>query len=452
MIGEKMRKLFQKFKDIPLNPPLFLTIGFGILILCGGLILNLPIMTKSDESVGFINALFTAGSASCVTGLVVVNTGQYWNFWGQLVIITLIQIGGLGIMTLATLFPIVMRRRIGLASRQIIKEQLNVETMTGMVRLLKYVITFTFTIEAIAAIAMSTRFIPAYGLKDGIWASIFHSISAFCNAGFDITGDSIVPFQSDFVINFTIMALIVIGGLGFMVTQELLNIKHMRNLSVHARIVLIVTTILIVGGAAIFFLLEYNNPDTLMGQGLYTQVLESFFQSVITRTAGFYSVDISKIRDASAFLMIILMFIGGSPGSTAGGLKTTTFGILFLAMISVIRGEDETVVFNKHINNKTVIKALALVMISLMIVIGISFMLTITEEFKFIDILLEVVSAYATVGLTRGITPGLSDFAKVIITFTMYMGRVGPLTMAFAIGKKADVTKLRYPEANISVG
>lgn len=452
MMEEKMRKLYQKFKDIPLNPPLFLTIGFGILILTGGAILNLPFMTKSGESVGFINALFTAGSASCVTGLVVVNTGLYWNFWGQLVIITLIQIGGLGIMTLATLFPIVMRRRIGLASRQIIKEQLNVETMTGMVRLLKYVIAFTFTVEGLAAIAMSTRFIPAYGLKDGIWASIFHSISAFCNAGFDITGDSIVPFQNDFVINFTIMALIVIGGLGFMVTQEILKLRHHRDLSVHAKIVLIVSAILIVGGAAVFFLLEYNNPDTLKGEGLYTQVLESFFQSVVTRTAGFYSVDILKIRDTSAFLMIILMFIGGSPGSTAGGLKTTTFGILFLSMISVIRGEEETIIFNKHINNKTVVKALALVMISLMIVIGMSFLLTITEPFNFLDILFEVVSAYATVGLTRGITPGLSDFAKLMITFTMYMGRVGPLTMAFAIGKKADVTKLRYPEANISVG
>lgn len=451
-MGEKMRNLFQKFKDIPLNPPLFLTIGFGILILTGGVLLNLPFMTKSGESIGLINALFTAASAACVTGLIVVNTAGYWSFWGQLVIITLIQIGGLGIMTLATIFPIVMRRRIGLASRQIIKEQLNVETMTGMVKLLKYVIIFTFSIEVVAALILSTRFIPAYGAEMGIWASIFHSISAFCNAGFDITGNSIIPFHNDFIINFTIMALIVIGGLGFMVIQELLKEKHLRNLSVHTKIVLIVSAILIVGGAAIFFVLEYSNPETLKGQSLYTQILESFFQSVVTRTAGFNSVDIAGIRDTSAFLMIILMFIGGSPGSTAGGLKTTTFGILFLSMVSVIRGDEETVLFHKHINNKTVIKALALVMISLMIVIGMSFLLTITEPFNFLDILFEVVSAYATVGLTRGITPGLSDFAKLMITFTMYMGRVGPLTMAFAIGKKAEVTKLRYPEANISVG
>lgn len=447
-----MNAINRKFKDISLNPPLFLTIGFGILILAGALLLNMGVFTKSGESVGFINALLTAGSASCVTGLVVVNTGEFWNFWGQLVIIILIQIGGLGIMTLATLFPMIMRKRIGLTSRQIIREQLNVETLSGMVKLLKYVLAFTFTIEFIGAIIMAIEFIPAYGIKDGIWFSVFHSISAFCNAGFDLTGDSIVPFQNSLPINIAIMSLIVIGGLGFQVSSELINKKSIKKLSVHGKLVLIMSSLLIVGGAFIFFLIEHGNSFTLGGEGAYSRVIQSLFQSVVTRTAGFYSVNIGKLRDTSVVLMIILMFIGGSPGSTAGGLKTTTFGVLFASTIATIRGEENVVIFKKKIPNATIQKALALVMISIFLVIGISFVLTLTEVNNFLDILFEVTSAYATVGLTRGITPGLTDIGKLIITLTMYIGRIGPLTMAFAFGKASKSSKLDFPDANISVG
>lgn len=441
----------KKLKDISLNPPLFLTLGFLILIFGGAVILNLPFFTKSGESIGFINALFTAGSASCVTGLVVVNTAEYWNFWGQLVIIILIQAGGLGIMTLATIFPIIIGRKIGLVKRNIIKEQMNVESMSGLVKLLKYVISFTFLIELLGAALMSTAFIPMYGLKKGIWFSIFHSISAFCNAGFDILGDSILPLKDNFVINVSIMLLIIIGGLGYPVTQEFLKKKSFKKMSVNGKLVLVMTSILIFGGALLFFFLESSN-ETLNGEDTYTKVLASFFQSVISRTAGFYSVDITKIKDATAFLMIILMFIGGSPGGTAGGLKTTTFGVLFASMISTIRGEEDVVIFKKRVNKNTILKSLALVIIGLLIVISISFVLTATEDFPFINILYEVVSAYATVGLTRGITPYLSNFAKLVITFTMYIGRVGPLTMAYAFARKAKTSKLTYPDANINVG
>lgn len=444
--------MYKKFKYISLNPPLFLTLGFGIMILIGGILLNLPFVSKSGESVGFINALFTASSASCVTGLVVVNTAEYWNIGGQLIILFLIQIGGLGIMTLATLFPIIMSKKIGLTSRQIIREQLNVETMSGMVKLLKYVIYFTLTVELIGAVLMSSVFIPRYGVNTGIWYSIFHSISAFCNAGFDVLGTSIVPFKNNIIINIAIMLLIIIGGLGFQVTAELYQKKSIKNLHVHSKIVLLMSFILIVGGALGFLLLERSNGATIGNENTFNKVLQSLFQSVVARTAGFNSVDLSKIRESSVVLLIMLMFIGGSPGSTAGGLKTTTFGVLFISMISTIRGEQKAVVFKKSIPTGIILKSLAIVMISISLVILISFALTISEEFVFIDIFYEVVSAYATVGVSRGITPFLSDIGKIIITITMYIGRIGPLTMAYAFGKKKRTSKIEYPDESISVG
>lgn len=444
--------MIKNLKNISLNPPLVLTIGFGTLIFIGSLLLNLSIFTKSGESIGYVNALFTAGSASCVTGLVIENTAEFWNTGGHVVILILIQIGGLGIMTLATILPMIMRKRIGLTSRQIIKESFNVDSLGGMVRLLRYVLAFTFSVELIGAIILSTRFIPIYGMKKGIWFSVFHSISAFCNAGFDITGDSIMPFKNDFLINIVLMSLIIIGGLGFQVTSELINKRSWKKLSVQGKLVLYMTGILVIGGAILIFLIEFDNPATMGNENFSGKVIESFFQSVTTRTAGFNSIDMGGMREATAFLFILLMFIGGASGSTAGGLKTTTFGILFSSMISTIQGEEDVVIFNKQITAETIKKALALVMISILIVMGLSFILTITETFSFLDIFFEVVSGFATVGLTRGITPNLSTIGKLILTFTMYLGRIGPLTMAFAFGRKKEKSRLKYPEANISVG
>ncbi len=445
-----MRK---KLDQIYLNPPLFLTLGFGIMILMGAFILNLPIMSRSGESIGFMNALFTAASASCVTGLIVVNTAEFWNFAGQLVILFLIQVGGLGIMTLATLFPIIMRKKIGLTSRQIIREQLNVETMSGMVKLLKYVMFFTLAVELLGAILMALVFVPDYGMKRGLWYSIFHSISAFCNAGFDVLGNSMVPYKNNFIINVDILLLVIIGGLGFQVTSELLRKKSLTNLSVHGKLVLSISTLLVFGGGIVFFLLEMSNTNTLANQSLYSQGIQALFQSVVARTAGFNSVDLSRIRESSVIFLIILMFVGGSPGSTAGGLKTTTFGVLFMSMISSIRGSEDTVIFKKKIPQSIVIKSLAIVMISMLLIVSISFILTVTDSnFKYLDILYEVVSAYATVGASRGITADLSVVGKLIITITMFIGRIGPLTMAYAFGKRKKQSKIEHPEANISVG
>ncbi|WP_229771263.1 TrkH family potassium uptake protein [Anaerococcus porci] len=444
-----MEKLSYKISS---NPPLYLTIGFMVLILIGGFILSLPIFTKSGKPTPLVDSIFVAASASCVTGLTTVNTFEHWNTYGHIVIILLIQIGGLGVMTLATLFSLILRKKIGLKSRKILKEQLNIDTLKGIMKLFKYVLTFTFIVEGIGAMILATRFIPIYGRLRGIWYAIFHSISAFCNAGFDLTGDSMYPFRNDLVINFTIMALIVIGGLGFMVTAEILKKKSLKKLSVHAKLVLIVSLSLIVVGSLVFFFIENQPGGVVYNEGFLNSLVQSTFQSISARTAGFYSVKHDKIKDASALFLIILMAIGGSPGSTAGGIKTTTFGVLILSTISIIKNEDEVVVFNKHIDPKTIRKALAIIMVYIGLIFIVIFLLSITENFSVIDISYEVTSAFATVGASRGITGHLTSIGKILLTLSMYLGRIGPITMAYSFGLKSKTKYIRYPEANISIG
>lgn len=438
-----------RLKNFTINPPLVLAVVFASLILIGGIILTTPFVTVNGQSVGFINGLFTAASALCVTGLTVVNTGSHWNIWGHITIIILIQIGGLGVMTMATLVPMLLSKKIGLTSRKIIKEELNFDSNSGIILLLIYVMKIAFLVEAIGAIILAIRFIPEYGLQKGLWFSVFHSISAYCNAGFDLFGNSIMSYKNSVLVNFVIMTLIVTGGLGFQVIIEIFNKKKFKKLSTHSKLVLTMTGILIIGGAGIFWLLEMDN--ILANESYSGQLIQSLFQSVTNRTAGFNSVDISLLTDASVVLFITLMFIGGSPGSTAGGLKTTTFGVLWYSTIATIRGEDP-VIFGREIPKAVILKSLALVTLSILLIIGLSFILTITEVSSFLDILFEVTSAYGTVGLTRGITPELSNISKLIITLTMYLGRLGPLTFGYAIGHKVKKTKLKYPKANITVG
>ena len=437
---------------LELNPPRVLALGFGVLILFGALLLNLPIATKTGESIGFINSLFTSASAVCVTGLVVVNTAEYWSLFGQIVIIILIQMGGLGFMTMATIVALLVGKKITLKERLIIKEQLNQETMSGLVKLTKYVIFSTFLIEVTGAILLSTRFIPKYGLVKGIWFSIFHAISAFCNAGFDIIGNSIVPFVGDFVVNMTICFLIIIGGLGFSVYIDISRNKRFKRLHLHSKLVISITIILIIVGMLIFLMIERNNPDTLLKLTWNEKLLASFFQSVIPRTAGFNSVDISNMYDTTAFIMIILMYIGGSPGSTAGGIKTTTFGTILLTTITVIKGNKDVVVFKRRLNQDIINRSLAIASIGLILIVSVSILLTLTEKATFLDLLFETTSAFGTVGLTRGVTPNLSNIGKAIITLTMYAGRVGPLTMAFAFAQRQKQALYRHSEGNIMVG
>ena len=443
-----INKLYDK---ISLNPPMVLSLGFAILITVGGLLLSLPFFTKSGQATPLVDSLFVAASASCVTGLTPVNTLEHWNTYGHIIIIILIQIGGLGVMSLASIIPLILGKKIGMKSRQILKEQLNVESLEGMIVLFKYVLAFTFATEILGAILLSIKFVPLYGAGKGVWYAVFHSISAFCNAGFDILGDSIYSFREDLLINLTLCALVIVGGLGFVVTSELFRRRSFKKLSTHSKLVLMVTAILLIFGTLMFLFLE-NEDGVLQYESLKGSILESFFQSVVARTAGFYSVDLSHIKDSTALMLMGLMFVGGSPGSTAGGIKTTTLGVLFLSTHAVVRGESEPVVFGRHISTETVRKALAIFLVSIVIILSVSFMLTITESAPLVDILYETVSALATVGASKGMTPHLTDAGKNLITLCMYLGRIGPMTMAFAFGMKAKKSLIRYPESFISIG
>lgn len=444
-----IKKIVDKASE---KPPLILTMGFLILITIGGLILSTPFVTKSGQSTNIVDAFFVAASASCVTGLTPVNTAEHWNTFGQVIILFLIQIGGLGVMSLASLVPLILNKKIGLKSRLILKEQLNTENMAGVLKLFKYVLFFTLAVEGLGALFLAIRFVPSYGFGKGIWYAIFHSISAFCNAGFDIMGDSIYPLRHDYLVNITLMALVAIGGLGFMVTSEIYNKRELKHLSTHSKLVLITNLCLILVGGLGFFILETIKNGMVANETLGHGLLISFFQSVSARTAGFYSLDLGQIKDSTAILLMNLMFIGGSPGSTAGGLKTTTFVVLLLALFSVVKSQKEPIVFKRSISNETIKKALAIVMVSMFLHVIVVFILSILNNFDFIEVLFETVSALGTVGTTMGITDKLTSVSKVIIAFCMYLGRIGPMTMALSFGLKSDDRLIRYPEAFISIG
>lgn len=448
MENNSINKIYNKISS---NPPLVLALAFALLITLGGLLLSLPFVSKSGQATSLFDSFFTASSASCVTGLTTVNTAGHWNLYGQIIIIFLIQIGGLGVMSFASLIPLILGEKFGLKSRQILREQFNIKNLNGMIRLFRYVLIFTFSVELIGALILSISFIPKFGIKTGIWYSVFHSISAFCNAGFDILGDSIILYKDDFIINICLELLTIIGGLGFIVTGELYYKKDLKKISTHSKIVLIVTGLLILLGTLGFFILE-KSGGVLADQSLGSSILQASFQSVVARTSGFSSVDLAKIKDSTALLLMTLMFIGGSPGSTAGGIKTTTFAVLILSTVSIVKGERETIVFDRHIDDQVVKKALAIFTISISIVMLLTFTLSISENFKTIDILFETVSALATVGTSKGITSDFSNLGKILITICMYIGRLGPITMGYAFGMKAKDRLLRYPECFINIG
>jgi len=449
-----MHKIGSIRKNKDLNPSIVLVIGFATVIFIGAILLNLSIASQNNQSVGFVNALFTSTSAICVTGLIVVNTAAHWTIFGQIVIMALIQIGGLGFMTMATLLALVMGKRIGLKTRIIMQEELGQFTISGVVRLTIRIIQATFIIEGIGAILLAIKFIPEYGLGKGIYFGIFHSISAFCNAGFDIIGNSLENYVESPIINFTIMGLIILGGIGFTVVIDVIKTKKIKNFSVHTKIVLVMTGSLILSGFIFFFLLEYNNV-TINGLSLPNKMLAAMFQSVTPRTAGFNTISTEALRDSSKFLTIIYMFIGGSPGSTAGGIKTATFGVILFGIYAEIIGKEDVEFARRRISAETVSRSLAILMIALTIVSIVAIMLSLTEfGFEFLDILFETVSAFGTVGLSTGLTGDLSTAGKIIISITMFLGRLGPITVATAIAERHTGKKalIRYPEGKVFVG
>lgn len=446
-----------KNKFIKLGPPQILVLGFLIIICIGAFLLNLPFASQNGQSIGVLNAFFTATSAVCVTGLIVVDTATHWTVFGQTVIIILIQIGGLGFMTMTTLFFLAAGKRITMKERILMQSALNKNTLSGIVSYTKYILIFTFFIEGIGALLLSLRFIPRFGVSKGIGMSVFHAISAFCNAGFDLIGNfrSLTPFQSDWLINVTIMILIIIGGLGFSVIIDLINHKKLRRISMYSKIVLFMSSGLILLGALVIYLLESNNPTTLGGLSFQDKMLASLFQGVTPRTAGFNTIDLTQLTMGSKFFITILMFIGGSPGSTAGGVKTVTIGVLIIAVISVLQGKKDTEIFKRRIAINIIREALAVVMIVIFLSIAMIMILTITEKATFMEIFFEVISALGTVGLTLGTTPELSTAGKIIIAFGMFIGRLGPLTIGFAISRRQGQyyqRNYRYPKGDIMVG
>lgn len=458
-----MREFILKLKKPinRLNPSQMMIVGFATIILIGAILLSLPIATQTGESIGFLDALFTSTSAVCVTGLIVVDTATYWSFFGQLVIIILIQVGGLGFMTITTLFSLITKKRINLKERLLIQESLNQIDLSGLVKLTRYILLMTFIIEGIGALILSTVFIPQFGFIKGAWYSIFHAISAFCNAGFDLMGTVSGPFTSltSYVNNTTITlgisALIILGGIGFPVILDVVRNKKLSKLNMHSKIVLISTAILIILGMIFIFIVEYKNPETLGQLSLKGKLLSSFFQSVITRTAGFNTIDLTLLHQGSLFIMMILMFIGASPASTGGGVKTTTLATLILTVKSFLLGKEDIEAFERKISTSTVRKSVGIFFIGVSAVLIGTLTIVVTEpEFGLIEAAFEVISAFATVGSSIGGSPNLTTIGKILILIYMFMGRVGLLTVFLALVSKNSVKKqlIRYPEGKIIVG
>ncbi len=438
-----------------ISPARIIVSSFALIILTGTCLLNLPFASNDGRSIGIIDALFTATSATCVTGLVIADTLTQWTLFGQIVILMLIQVGGLGIVTLATFFSVLLGRKISMKGKILAQESLSDYNFTDVLRMIKSVIRITVGVELIGALLLSVSFVPKFGLK-GIYLSVFHSVSAFCNAGFDLIGDyrSLTPFSGDPIVVYTIALLIVTGGLGFIVWKDLYDFRRTRTLYLHTKLVLILSASLIVFGALFFFVSEHSNPQTMGSLGLFDKINAAVFQSVTCRTAGFNTVPLNEMNEIAKIMTILLMFIGAAPGSTGGGIKVTTFGILVLAIFSNIRGNEETIVLKRRVPQVVVNKALAIAGLSMVLIFIMTAVVISVEQLPFINVLYEVTSAFGTVGLSTGITPGLHSISKVLLTFTMFLGRVGPLSFAVAITMR-EHRKLQnavYPEGKIMVG
>lgn len=458
-----MKKIIKRLSDIinKMDPTQIMVIGFAFLILVGAILLSMPIATQNGESIAFLDALFTSTSAVCVTGLIAVDTSTYWSFFGQLIIIILIQIGGLGFMTVTTLFALIIKKRINLRERLLIQESLNQIDLAGLVKLTRYILLTTILIEGIGALLLSTVFIPQFGLLQGVWYSIFHAISAFCNAGFDLMGVVSGPFSSltyyvnNFTMTITISILIILGGIGFPVILDMIKNKKLSKLNLHSKVVLFSTVILIVFGMVFILVLEYNNPKTLGSLGFGGKLLASLFQSVTLRTAGFNTIDLTLMRESSLFVMIILMFIGASPASTGGGVKTTTIATLILTVKSFILEKQDVEVCERRIGESIIKKSLGIFLMGIAVVVIGTLIISITDsDFSLLEVAFEVVSAIATVGLSIGGSPSLSVLGKIFIMIFMFMGRVGSLTIFMALASKGIKKNqtIRYPEGKIIVG
>lgn len=447
----------------PLNPGEILVFGFGGMILIGTILLCLPVASSNGESVGFLSALFSSTSAVCVTGLTVVEIGAAYSLFGQLVMLILIQLGGIGFMTATSMLYMLLGRRITLKDRIVIKDSLNETNLQGVVRMTRNVLIVTAIAESVGIFLLALRFVPQYGPATGMYYSVFHSISSFCNAGFDVfgLGNSLVPYAFDPLVSLTVMGLITVGGLGFFVVVELYRKTTLRrkyHLTLHTKIVLIASAILVLGGTLFFFFAESGNPNTLGKEGLSVgdKLLASSFQSVTTRTAGYASIPQGEMTPASKIVSTVLMFIGASPSGTGGGIKTTTAVMLMFLVVTILKGKKDTVVMHRRMNRDVMMRAITLTVLAAVFVGFMTFVGSAAQpHLTSSDLLFETVSAFGTVGLTVGITPSLSAFGQILIIITMFAGRVGVFTMSMALAKrmaKQDTCNIRYPEERVMIG
>lgn len=448
------KKLHQK-----IGTSVWIMAAFALLIGIGAVLLSTPLAARDGQWGDPMTGLFTATSATCVTGLVLVDTYTHWSAFGQAVILCLIQIGGLGFMTIASMVSFALRRTITLKERMVMTASLNVQHMAGIVGMTRRILLGTLLFEGVGAVVLSACFIPEFGVTGGIWRGIFHSVSAFCNAGFDLMGvygpySSLTPYLDNPVVLFTIMALIVLGGLGFFVWNDIAwNRRKNRRLTVHSKLVLIMTAVLIFGGALLIFVAERNNPATLGGVPEGETVWNAAFQSVTLRTAGFNTLNQDALTGAGKAVSILLMFIGGCPGSTAGGVKVVTVGVLLVAAAAVCRGKSRVFLFHRMIPAKGVLNAIALFMVGILAVAAGSFAICLVDGVSYTRALYEAVSAFATVGTTTGITPSLSTVSQIILMALMYVGRVGILTLSIGImSRKGGEPRISYPEEAVMIG
>ncbi len=456
-----MRYTLDRKKELPLlkNPALIIVSSFAILILVGALLLTLPFMNRTGSFTPFLDALFTATSATCVTGLIVYDTYVYFNMAGQTVIIALIQLGGLGLVTLTSFFYLLIGKRMNLRTAHLTQESVSSDDKIDTVRLVKMVVFLTASIEAVGALLLMCYFVPAYGTY-GIFMSVFFAISAYCNAGFDLLGmhgeySSLISINQNPWVLTILMLLIISGGLGFIVWQDLWNFRRRRRLLLHSKIVLVTTGILILSGAILFLLTEWSNPATMGNMGVGGKILNAFFQSVTTRTAGFDSIGNGEMTTLSKFISVIYMFIGAAPGSTGGGIKVTTLVVLLMTVVSVTRGRTDTVIRNRRVDKLVVYKALSVAFLGMLLVMITTGVLLATESSSSeINALFESTSAFATVGLSVGISAEAHELGKIMLIIGMFLGRVGPVSFALSISMAAGAREKKQvmPDAKIWVG
>lgn len=448
----------KKKRRFALSTTHVILLSFLLVILVGSGLLSLPFATAEGVSVPYVDALFTATTATCVTGLVTVTTATAWSGFGQAVILLLIQIGGLGVITVVSWLMVLMHRKLSLSDNLLLQDAFNVNTLSGLAKFVKKVVVGTFVVEGVGALLYMTVLVPQFGLR-GVWMSVFNAISAFCNAGMDVIGEtSLLDYATHPLMNGITAALIILGGLGYIVWWDVLRVirsphRGWRHLTLHSKIVLSTTAILLFGGAAVILAAEYRNPATIGNMGLWDKIQCAFFQSVTTRTAGFAAIPQEGLTNAGALASMLLMFVGGSPVGTAGGVKTVTVAVLCATAYRTITGRQQIGLFHRSLSAAVIRKAVAVVGMSLTVLILSTLALSMATDAAMVDIAYETVSATATVGLTRGLTPLLNNWGKGIIIATMYFGRIGPISLAIALGtRKEERNVITDPVEEISVG